>query len=134
MKPQIFSEPSMTEPGMSYTIPELIARHNAGHPPPVGKAPVWTDDEEPPIYRHRDLDFVDVESHLSSLTEQQLADAQSRERAAGEEQAAKERRDKINAEIDALEEEYHRSDGKLSKRKENRLNSLFKALNEMDGV
>lgn len=134
MKPQIFTQPSMTEPGMSYTIPELIARHNAGHPPDVAKNPVFTDDDEPPIYRHRDLDFVDVDTHLRSLTEQQLAAVQSRERAKGEEQAAKERRDKINAEIDALEEEYYRSDGKLSKRKENRLDELFSALNEMDSV
>lgn len=134
MKPQIFTEHSMTEPGMSYTIPELIARHNAGHPPAIGKDPQFLDDDEPPIYRHRDLDLVDVQSTLEALTEQQLADAQSRSRSAAEEQATKERRDKINAEIDALEQEYSRNDGKLSKRKENRLNSLFDTLNEMDSV
>lgn len=75
-KGQLFTEPSMTEPRMHYTIPELVAKHNCGHMPEIGRHPQWMDDDISPIYRQWDYDITEL-GYEVSVSIQKVKDVQN---------------------------------------------------------
>jgi len=75
---QKFTESSMTQQKMHYSIPQLVARHEAGHLPGIGRDAEYYNEEDVPLHRQVGIDIVDItrgiissKSELSSLEERQ---------------------------------------------------------------